>query len=507
MDFKYRWFCDTRRTNPTMFDAETIRSVQYIEDLANLSRVNLDTWDLKSFTEPVGASPYGVGIKLDKNKLNEAFFNEVERRAKDPSIPKEATKKLPTADFEAFRLKTIEKTYADMKRQGDECLYAAQDHARNAEQKNAQAIGYYTKADALIGRVTDITTRMNEVLTKGNWSYHSFSGSQICFIPTADIWLQYKNVETQEHYRVNFGQLLVKVDPINAQVRVSPDVKGKSPISERHYHPHVASDGNVCWGEGAAQYQMHMANANYAGLMQTLWTILNQYNPRSPYRSLAEFQKAQPDNKPGYIPNLCKKCNGNLDLGRCACCSMCENKPDDCDCKYCPVCDNKYLKNGVSDCDCCLNCNKRPDDCCCCRSCGDKRPMQVQLDGHWGRECGCCIDCDHKAGECTCEKCEIVGCGKPVHRCTACRRCKKAHASPDGYCPRCNRNEWKREMERRGVNPTEELVRLGIEVRDGQRPQEEGADLQPPGGPQASLAAEPEDEEEEREHEPEEIDF
>lgn len=467
MQLTYANLCKKRKEAPGAFTAETVKSIQYIEDLANLSRVNLDTWDMEIFNE--GA--LGFSVQLDKDKLNQKFFDEMERRSKDPSVPKIVAQVLEGQSLSNFYHEHIETMAKEYEYNAKVHMDRAVLNYNTANKETKSAHENHKKAASIRGRAIDITARVNKVLQDGRWRYKSFNSPWVIFEPTMDIWQNYRNPAAQEHYRVNYGKLQVYLGVSEAKILVLPGENAVRVDSSYHgtiYHPHVNEAGTVCWGSGAADATRGLAEGDYERVFAILFTILTTYNPESPYATLAKFQAKQPDNKPGFVPRLCEKCGHNLEIEGCQCCGVCAMKPDDCTCQYCQVCDAKYPRDGSCPSECCLQCEQEQGNCTCCRIC------HSESDSDGNRTCKCCYHCS--STECECPPCPAAGCTSNKYDCyQRCHSCDLYHFDqPSGWCHLCHPEAYESEMTRRGISygprPTPQAQGAAAVQSDGGQP-------------------------------------
>jgi hypothetical protein len=56
-----------------------------------------------------------------------------------------------------------------------------------------------------------------------------------------------------------------------------------------YYHPHVNSNGSMCWGNMNEPVQEAISNNNVAGMYVTTLLVLQHYNASSPYASMSQF--------------------------------------------------------------------------------------------------------------------------------------------------------------------------------------------------------------------------
>lgn len=120
-------------------------------------------------------------------------------------------------------------------------------------------------------------------------------------------------------------------------------------------HPHVRSEC-LCAGDAQAALQSALAQGRLCDFFLLVRSVLNQYNPSSPFVQLANWDGES-----------CYDCGCNLGGGSSSC-SHCEN--DFCDecMSYCHHCDRSYCHDCLTTCQACgesvcSDCRRRCPDC------------------------------------------------------------------------------------------------------------------------------------------------
>lgn len=155
------------------------------------------------------------------------------------------------------------------------------------------------KLDVLLGKGStyNLIPGLEEILQDSWYSFngvHGISTDMYVSFYTKDVYCAYKNPDAGIDITVGLGQYTVKYYPHKGYIKVTPycgnyDVDG-------FVHPHVSSDGHVCWGNASTTYSEAMVNLDPAPAFQALRVLLNTYNDESPYENLMSFlRQADPD--------------------------------------------------------------------------------------------------------------------------------------------------------------------------------------------------------------------
>jgi gas vesicle protein len=83
----------------------------------------------------------------------------------------------------------------------------------------------------------------------------------------------------------DLGEFTVKIDLSNNGITALSD----KPLTHRYPHPHISQSGVFCLGEAAKEIPKLLASQQYDLVFQLLHSLINSYNPESPYIHLEEF--------------------------------------------------------------------------------------------------------------------------------------------------------------------------------------------------------------------------
>ena len=180
-------------------------------------------------------------------------------------------------------------------------------------------------------------------------------------------------------------------------------------------HPHV-SDEHLCMGDGKMAIFGAVQQGRLYDAFEIIKSILNTYNPDSPYVKLSEWENGSEDEESscdecGYSTDDLSTCNscGHIVCDECSrSCNSCENTFCNNCLQTCPECDESVCNGCMTE---CSECHKPM-----CRSC---------LNGH---ECERveCAHCHEEVVEADALRCR---CGKML--CPACDAQKKCECHSD----------------------------------------------------------------------------
>lgn len=95
---------------------------------------------------------------------------------------------------------------------------------------------------------------------------------------------------------VNLGTFFIEASFASNSVKV---LRSKNNLNPRgtHIHPHIHSNGGVCWGNAGDTVRRAFASFDVKSVIETTLLILAEYNPNSPYVPLHEFERKAKENE------------------------------------------------------------------------------------------------------------------------------------------------------------------------------------------------------------------
>lgn len=174
-----------------------------------------------------------------------------------------------------------------------------------------------------------------------------------------------------------------------------------------YWHPHVQTSGGVCFGDAGTAAQVVFNERGLHFRFDFLATLLNGYNPASPYEKISN-----------WAPMFCMNCEEPLkgsNIHNCSCgsvvCKKCaeDTKTSCCKKSVCPVCSSK-----------CKNCQSI-----------------VCKDSIISKETG------KEYGLSGCDECKKEGCVLCIQTCRSCNSTRHLCQDCSYYCSKCGRAECK----------------------------------------------------------------
>lgn len=384
-------FAQLRLTRFNGLAATVKADLEYLEQLASQTQTNIDEW-----------VPYSVleGIKFgDKRGINKAFFKKIETQQKTAASLSDIQKKLleeAAQEMDRAKIKRI----MELDRKHREQLKYAQSYMRDGNNALSQAWQYQKERLILEERTPDFLTQdLKKILQGSFWELFGYEKTFLRLTSRQDIVLKEVNPAGNVNRHVNMGRYLTTLNLANMTLTVGPFKNNL--CSNGHYHPYLASDGEVCWGNASDSAMKLLASCQLVEVFQLLASLLSNYgSDTNPYIRLANFDVLQKENKRVAEPNLnrlnrlnysgqwCVDCDEPR--MECACedwCSICDTHTDDCECYYCETCEENYRDRceehwcsvcetyEKTTCDCCYSCDETSGNCARCREC-DTHPIR-----------------------------------------------------------------------------------------------------------------------------------
>ena len=195
-----------------------------------------------------------------------------------------------------------------------------------------------------------------------------FSGEGIT-AQTSNIYL-----EDEDGYGYDLGALEVYV-PFDSEYEMKVTATVSTVYSRGGYfHPHVNTNGSVCWGEGYSLVHDLKLRGEYAQLLIYIEQFLRSYNPAGPYEKLRAWNEdfetcpwCEYEGNPDNWHSLCDGCYENswwcewceeerISEGRY--CNWCLDSRE-----MCPQCDEYLVATGEKLCSSCLELYSYCDEC------------------------------------------------------------------------------------------------------------------------------------------------
>jgi hypothetical protein len=178
---------------------------------------------------------------------------------------------------------------AEKQHRADDHLRAAASRYREYETNLREAGEEYTAVRLLAGIESNIEAQVQQIHSSSFWEFLELrDGHMLRFKTRQDVFMTHKNPAAGVDITLNFGKFIAQFDLDRFIIKVY-ECERNITVSG-YYHPHIASSGNVCWGDAGAQVTSHLATHKIVEVMTLLATILTSYNSENPYQANEGFQ-------------------------------------------------------------------------------------------------------------------------------------------------------------------------------------------------------------------------
>jgi len=164
----------------------------------------------------------------------------------------------------------------------------------SAEKYYAQYSSELSAAHNSFKMISDLEKRENgiadsilKLLEDNFWQYHALRGSNIYFRTAGKIIINKKNPAAGIDITVDLGWLVAELNMQSMDLRVLPYKENLH--YHKHYHPHIAASGSVCWGNVSGSAGDALACGNVEKVMTLLASVLITYNTLNPYVPIEKF--------------------------------------------------------------------------------------------------------------------------------------------------------------------------------------------------------------------------
>lgn len=283
--------------------ASCLKTIQYIKMIASTNNIDISEWGLWNLF----AAEDGSSFIADKKEINKIFFKHLFSLvdAKDKEEKKE--KKEPEKTSAPFDEKEVFKAFKDAAERARGTIVAQKENQVNTAKRNMDSFfQQFTEQEKsyrafqlellslkmmednadLYQKVVD---GIKKVLEEGLF-INPVCKDGIFYLNTkANTILRDVNKAANLDVVMDLGQLAIRLDTKNnMDLRIIPYKNNIT--SGGYWHPHVQTDGRVCWGEAQTMVTGHLSTLEIGNALRLAYGLINSYNPASPYRSLADFK-------------------------------------------------------------------------------------------------------------------------------------------------------------------------------------------------------------------------
>ncbi len=265
--------------------ATAIEILNFIEFLGQNNSMSVDDLEI----------PYKPGEKtewkLTRAEATKLFFGYQEAKATDikskiivPNLDAQKAIGVAMKSRLANSLESIKNTVKDNMRQAGDYDRAALDYLTRARKAQEQ-LEDMTNFDPA-KRIQDVI----EQLQFTNWNFHKFHSNCLEFVSRSDVMLRHIEPKAGINYELNCGKYLARIN-LSSMTMSMLRYERNAPTTCVP-HPHVKSDGHICFGNAADAYNKAVVAGDIVALLKILDAMLPNYNPASPYTSIENFKIA-----------------------------------------------------------------------------------------------------------------------------------------------------------------------------------------------------------------------
>lgn len=259
-------------------------SLRYIEHLAQVTGTDVTEWPIGIFLNTNGR------VFLDRQDLNEKFF---EFKVKADALPKTAK------PINIAAVKVIEKTLADVleRRISDELNQmvraeeAMRTHVDRLQEQQRKVFYHGTVARSLEKAQKsgfNLAKQVQMVIDGGFWELAEDTNA-LQFI-SRPLSLSYFHKEQRRDNAIHLGRVLLTIGINNDGLWPTVTKYSGAVHKMRNPHPHVGTDGSICFGEIQNAAHKAMGRLDIAALCAYVESVMDTYNEDDAFVHIYEFE-------------------------------------------------------------------------------------------------------------------------------------------------------------------------------------------------------------------------
>jgi hypothetical protein len=261
----------------------------YIERLASLSGTDLSSWNYDIFTDkefPEDLKLYRDGsyIHTDTGKINEIFFERKRNGAGGVTI---------TDPYLLDSLRALRDDPGYITNQMNRTVAAKQkvleDLSAQVENSLKEVIHARRVLSEFNKNPVDIPGHIDRIHNSGFFKLKALQNETLVFHTVNPVIVQHVNDRAGVRFSVKLGRFEVRYTISTGDLRVLP--YSDNIIVDGYYHPHVSTDGKICFGEILFTVIRYLGAADVFSVMSRVQAILMSYNDANPYVALIHFKK------------------------------------------------------------------------------------------------------------------------------------------------------------------------------------------------------------------------
>lgn len=274
------------------------KALEYIQFMASRTNTDIKSWDVfDTFggpPEPVEGGTPRRTLLTDKREIGKVFFELIEKaKEKKKEQKKSALDEMPQL-LEALQHRVeaqLEGRKATIKRTIRQHIGNAENYHTRMRREHADMLKLTYELTTLEGgdTVDIIRQELDECLKEGYWINPIFENGLLYLNTATNIINTHKNKRANVDISVDLGQFAVKIDLNSFAMWVIPyknNLRARS-----YYHPHVSTNGRICWGDGSDQLHNWTSQFKIGSILKLLYSLLHNYSDSAPYCHLYCFKE------------------------------------------------------------------------------------------------------------------------------------------------------------------------------------------------------------------------
>jgi hypothetical protein len=266
-----------------------LKSLEYIQFMASRTNTDIKKWNI---WEMFGAPDAEKTLLADKREVGKVFFEFLEKasaKKEKKSFLDEMPELLQALQGRIEGQLTEHKNV--LKRSIRTHVSRADDYYEYIKRELKAMVKCRIELEALEGGdpLANIRNGLDEVLSEGYWINPIFDGGFLYLNTASNIINTYKKKSAGVDISVDLGQFAVKIDLNSFAMWVIPYKNNLRSVSN-HYHPHVSTNGRICWGDGSDQVHRWTSQLDLGSVLKLLYSLLHNYSDHAPYCHLNAFK-------------------------------------------------------------------------------------------------------------------------------------------------------------------------------------------------------------------------
>jgi len=225
-----------------------VSAVDYIKFLARSTQKNISRWKVEDLFFENGR------LITNKNKINKKFFQKL-------SAGRKKKKVISKLNIMGLVKRTNEKTILRLEleiKEREQRILKLRNNSNNS----------------------NIEEQVWEIINTGCWENPIIQGKYLFLNTTNNVILNSNNL----------GKFGAAFNLVDKKIYVTP-YSGNKEGGDLYIHPHINSDGRICWGNISSEAEKAVSGLNLIKVFNFLHGLLNSYTGNAPYTLLSNFNR------------------------------------------------------------------------------------------------------------------------------------------------------------------------------------------------------------------------